>query len=405
MLTPSAWLRKKLEDRPVPQAQLARQIRVSPSQLNRWIMDEERVPLDRLIDLACELSPEDITRVHRIKGLEELLEQLRAVCMKLARALAESGSIAGSSSGDRGDLSYRHLVRFIEQLVDAQIVSGDDERDACTFRFTSDAIFVVRAFTEAVRKGSRQFVTPETLRRHLLYPVDVITGALLGRAPANQGADPGAFAGMRDWFIADLRNGVATRDRDRRGPLCFLHDMHLLCRYGESRDAMLVYELVIKGRYRDNQLACSVAYTGNVLSSGSEDRGELFARELLRHPSLARASLRFDAYHYGDLHCTPDELAMAPIPALSNTAVHLARQLSSSYYTALAPVTAVKLMQVVSTPAVLEQITPRVRAHLVRVFRGFVTTFEASGDLERQLKDNVLPHLDQAVIETAGETT
>jgi hypothetical protein len=394
-LTPNRWLAETIEAQQVSQAKLAKLVHVSPSQLNHWVKDTERIPRDRLLDIAYQLAPDQAIWVRRLKELEELTGCLGASCSELDRVLAESGDGYGGV--------FRRLDGCVSELVDAQIVASDEERAECAIQFTSDAIFVARAFTRAMQENDAgQFRSSETLRRHLRYPVNVLTGALVGGPPVGPHGD-GSVTGARAWFLDQLRRGARTRTH--RSPLCLLHDLHLLCRYGEAQDRALVHDVVFKGRHRDNPLARSIASTGNILSSGDQVRGEKFAHDLLREPAFADAALRFDAFHYGDLRCAPDELLTQPAPAFTHAAIHLARQLGSRHYAALSPVIAVKLAKILETPATLDGAPLPIRARMLDVFSSFAVAFRAAGGLGAVLGDDLVKQLDAAATRTLQEAT
>jgi transcriptional regulator with XRE-family HTH domain len=396
--SPAQWLAKKIVDTHLSQAEIARRSGVNPTQLNHWLSGQDRIPRHHLIHLAYAIgSPADQDYAPLLKDIEDYLASLHQDCAAFETALA-------SLSGDHEQMSGVDVWTYLVELIDKLLLDFElTEPPIELARLARWYIYVcsgsLRALTAVVAdRPTPHLVSPQAITLHLRYPANTVVGALL--SPHLRAAVSPPLQASLDAFQALCREDLGkeiTRLRKAEQPLellCYQHALHLLGRYGTPLDVTRVVELTRAQSGSLDPLTRKIAFTGVILSTPNSDLGHRFADELLRDASLAQVNLAFEAYHYGDLWCDVSEMLTTPVPSYPNLLHHIARRLKArESYSALDPVTAVELLQVVTASTTLSCLPSRVQIEVCQTLAAFVQHFEGDTPLKRQL-GRILPLLE-----------
>lgn len=315
--TLNEWLADRLLACGMSQNGLARAISVDASQVNRWVKGTEELPRKHLGELARQIGClNDDSYLHALKDCEEREAELMAYARKFA-----------SSYGFSGSDVWQRLQQRVQTLVDQEHPANNRARAVVTGRYLNDAIYALRACSQP----HLAVVTPDSVRRHVQYPVNHFVGLLLAYSVADD--LPGRFPEdpFRGPALARLR--AMVKARATRSPLVKLtrqHAIHLLARYGEPRDRAMVAEMLLTEVKSADPLDASLGFTGLMLSGKDSRIVEEFLRRLLTERDLATANLQFDAVHYGDDPVEPGSFYTPGSGNFTNTIRQIIRRIEDA---------------------------------------------------------------------------
>lgn len=397
--SPANWLAQIIVTKQVTQAAIARLCGATPDRVNRWLHDKEKIPGGRLAFIACDVgSPADLDYAPLLQAVEECQESLHHDCAAFETALAGLPRNEKAS----GDEVMAHLVTIIDNLLSYELAESPPDLAKRALKYISACSGSLRALNAVFEDAfATPLVSPKAIPLHLRYPTNVVVGSLLSphfRDAVKSQPLQGALTAFQELCLKDLREEIKCIRRTKRAHpldlLCYQHALHLLGRYGTLDDGAWVFELTQAKSGDLDPLTRKLAFTGVILSTPRSDLGDRFAAELLGDERLAQVNLNFEAYHYGDLSCDVSEMLTTPVAFFPNLLRHIARRLESrESYSAMDPVTAVTLLQVVNTSSTLCYLPQRVRIEVCRTLAAFVQHFEGDTLLKRQL-GRILPLLE-----------
>ena len=290
--TPGEWLATLLTSADMSHAALARQIGRSRTEVTRWISGREQVPRNHLADVADQFgSPDAVDYVMRLKDCEDRQDELLRWSSRLAKRI-------GTRSTDIGDT----LLASVDALANPKLsgIAAALER----VRLLIAAKFAVAQWTQFAENNNTDLFTPESVGRHLRYPVNHFVGTLLLE---NLEASGPSLMITRELGLINLRELVKNSPIADEVPLIRHHAIHMLARYGNEDDRTSVHDLILQGLNSKDRLSRKLGFSGLIMAQdGDPEIADKFLYELTRDPELAAVDLAFDATHYGDLTLGPD---------------------------------------------------------------------------------------------------
>lgn len=342
--TPGEWLAGLLASAGMSHAALARKIGRSRAEVTRWTSGREQIPRSHLAEIADRFGPPGaLDYVMRLKDCEDAQDQLLRWSSRLAKRL-------GTNRSDVGDT----LLASADALATPNLVEPAAAQER--FRLLTTARFAVTQWSLFTESSDTDLFTPESIGRHLRYPVNHFMGILLLDSP---GTSAPSLQITRVLGLANLRELVNSSPVAEMVPLIRHHAIHMLARYGDEADRVTVQEMTIQGLNSDDRLSRKLAFSGLIMSQQADsDNADKFLFELARDSELAAVDLAFDATHYGDLALSA-EGQLRPLDSfapmlIQNIAKHYARP---QVYGRLADIDAFRALSVLdfSRPSELPQ--------------------------------------------------
>ena len=290
--TPGQWLAELLASSRVSHAALARRIGRTRAEITRWTSGREQIPRVHLAEAADQIGPPwALDYALRLKDCEDAEDHLARSSLRLARRIGtKSPDIAEAVRGAVEPLRNPNLdgITAAQELM----------------RLLTAANFAVSQWTAFVENNDIDLFTPDSIGRHLRYPVNHFVGTLLAEAHAQRAP---SLIVTRTLGLANLRKLVGDSSLAAKVPLIPHHSIHMLARYGDESDRATVQGTVLQDLKSDDRLSRKLAYSGLIQSpSADADVSDRYLYELTRDPQLARIDLAFDATHYGDLTLSAD---------------------------------------------------------------------------------------------------
>lgn len=388
--TPGQWLSELLTSSGISHAALARQIGRSRAEVTRWTSGREQMPRMHLAEVADQFgSPDALDYVMRLKDCEDAQDQLLRWSSRLAKRV-------GTSSPTVGDT----LLVSVDALANPVLSGIAAAQDR--MRLLTVAKFAVTQWALFAEGDNEDLFTPESIGRHLRYPLNHFMGTLLQDAsPA-----PSAILITRALGLANLRKLVKAEGVAERIPLIHHHAIHMLARYGEDNDRATVSDLIIQGVNSEDRLSRKLGFSGLIMAQGTDSEiSDKFLYELTRDPELAAVDLAFDATHYGDLNLD----AAGQLRPLDRLAPMLLKSIAKHYtlpqvYGRQADIDAFRALSALRFGRPTE-ITAEVQSALISCIRSGAID-SSTGTFQRMLYQELshLPGLQAATLPTAKAT-
>lgn len=352
---PSQWLDEVRQRLGLSQARLAHILGRDPAQVNRWLKEREQVPTECLVEIASLAgSWNEVSYVNNLKSCEGLGLELIKECEYLASGLAI----------DREVISGR-LFPLIEELAVKIAAATPGERVAVLTKYVADGLFAVRQARKALCT-SEPIISPETIGRHLRYPVNIILGTLLEMDVwVPKSADTGGrIADFREANLENLRQSAdMVRPRSHFEELSKQHAVHLLARYGEDDDENRAESLISLADLPMRRMA----YFGLALGRKDDEVIDRFQHELQHNSELSTYVIAFDAVHYGDTALEPNGELSPNARQVDHSVVHVLRHLEEEVHRGLRGLNLFKLVEMLRAQGVEPFFAPSVRERLQKI--------------------------------------
>lgn len=293
---PREWLGETLELRKYPNAKLARELGISPSQLGHILSGKNPMPM-LVLDGACKilgLSDKE-TRILRAKiDVHTMFNELEKQTDRHAKKYREE-KIDGL------------LLRIQELLTDVAITLYKqsaflgEERQLSRLRgFLSDAALFTKLLVNSYIYDPKILLRPDNAHFHLRQPLSSYVGAII--KAANEGSHE-QLIDLRDKMVGSFRDlAEGAYDESSEKAYAQQHAVHILGRYGTDQDQEFI-EHYLKS---EDILAQRMAYFG--MSLGGNDAADEKLFELITtDPHFLQAVISFDATHYGDANFVEDK--------------------------------------------------------------------------------------------------
>ena len=290
--TPSEWLARLLTSTGMSHAALARQIGRSRVEVTRWTSGREQIPRMHLAEVADQFGTADaLDYVMRLKDCEDAHDQLLRWSSRLAKRI-------GTRTPDIID-SLLAAVDSLANPAPTEIATAQER-----FRLLTAARFAVVQWSLLAESDDTDLFTPESIGRHLRYPVNHFVGTLLLDNLPTSGP---SLQITRALGLANLRKLVTSSSVADMVPLMRHHAIHMLARYGDENDRATVNDMIRQGLESGDTLSRKLGFSGLVMASGGDSEvADRFLYELTRDSELAAVDVAFDATHYGDLSIRAD---------------------------------------------------------------------------------------------------
>jgi len=342
--TPGEWLARLVASADMSHAALARKIGRSRAEVTRWTSGREQIPRMHLAEIADQFGPSGaLDYVMRLKDCEDAEDLLVRWSSRLAKRL-------GTNRPDIGDT----LLASVHALATPNLAKPAAAQER--FRLLTTARFAVTQWSLFAENNNTDLFAPESIGRHLRYPVNHFMGILLLDSP---GTSAPSLQITRVLGLANLRELVKSSPVAEMVPLIRHHAIHMLARYGDEADRGTVQEMTLQGLNSHDRLSRKLAFSGLIMSQQADsDNADKFLFELARDSELAAVDLAFDATHYGDLALNA-EGQLRPLDSfapmlIQNIAKHYARP---QVYERLADIDAFRALSVLefSQPSEIPQ--------------------------------------------------
>ncbi|WP_329127253.1 helix-turn-helix domain-containing protein [Streptomyces sp. NBC_01465] len=282
---------RKLRELGYSNAQFARVLGRSRTEVQRWINGREQIPRHHLAEIAAYLgSADELEYAMKIKECEDFGDALRRKLREVARI----------SNANPETLVKSVFGLLHEKTADTSMQSGEIGYASALLYNITRANFIYRIWTGVVY--SRDFtdlIAPEHIKLHLQYPANHFLGLAL------QSNEKGSVASshVHD-ALAHLRRLASDSPASEVGGLPRHHAIHMLARAGTQADQALVQELVWDATKSPDPLSVRLGYVGLIVRTGNEDVAEKYLWLLQHRQELAVADVMFEALHYGDTELT-----------------------------------------------------------------------------------------------------
>jgi hypothetical protein len=288
--TPDAWLRQLLAVKQRPQRQMALHLGIDETTFGRYVNGDESIPRVHLGEIARYLAPGDFKFVMHLKMCEDYREHVERQARKLAKECALTASpapfvLALADDLVRGIPPQQRPYRFAAVLADAAIAIQ------IFFRWCSSNFHA-------------QLIAPQSVER-FRYPVNHFLGELLeldAHVPADS-PDQARIMSLRKAVTDGLRRQLSLKQSKKHlKEIGRQFSLHLVARHGDA-DAQEELRHALTVREREGEpLLRRICYTGLLLSRKDEELADRFCYGLETDAKLSEANVRFNAFHYGDVH-------------------------------------------------------------------------------------------------------
>lgn len=305
--TPGEWLAGLLASTDMSHAALARRIGRSRAEVTRWTSGREQIPRRHLAEIADQLGPSSaLDYALRLKDCEDAQDNLLRSSMHLAKRI-------GTRSSDIGGT----LLAAVNVLENTNLtgINAAQER----MRLLTAASFTVDQWSSFAEHNNADLFTPDSIGRHLRYPVNHFVGTLLLGDLETSGP---TLPMTRVLGLTNLRELAKNAKLSDRTPLIRHHAIHMLARYGDEDDRATVQEIILRGLRSADRLSRKLGFSGLIMAQGADSEiADQYLYELVRDSELAAIDLAFDATHYGDLSLGADG-TLRPLDSFAPMLIH-----------------------------------------------------------------------------------
>lgn len=290
---PHEWLQNRLIAMGLSQSQLAREIDIDRSRLNKWLKGKETITNEYLALLAMplKLSADEIAELLDLLSISHWQKRLRKLATKPLFSVQEA---CGPNLLD-------YMLDYVDRLVSKDIAL-EPER-AASSHYLKHLVSMHTVLQSAARateaKGSLLF-SAENIVAHIRYPTNHYLARLLSYPTETAVGKSQLSEELVEHVVGAFETSSGTDFRNR---LIRKHSAHLRVRLGLDDGAALAFTKLSSSDDVEDQ---RMVLTGRALSRGATEKDWNTAFDRLQDPAYRKATAVFDVVHFDGIPVDKD---------------------------------------------------------------------------------------------------